>query len=256
MANNPIINSLTFTGTVAGQASIQSQGIAGGLTFLLPNTAPISGQLVTVSSINGNNVFLGWSSQQSTSVALSQLTQSGATTNQVIQWNGTAWVPATVAGGSGVTSVATAGIATGGPITTTGTVTVLGTSTNGSHTAVTDSGGGSSIATAASGMAITADGSGNAHSSGTLLSSLATTASLSAYAPLAGAAFTGATSVTVSGTGLTLSSSGGNALIVSLGQAQFQGNTWINGELLDGSQSAGTAGQVLSTTGSKVAWVD
>jgi len=32
---------------------------------------------------------------------LSDLTQSGATTNQVPQWNGTAWVPATVSGGGG-----------------------------------------------------------------------------------------------------------------------------------------------------------
>lgn len=33
--------------------------------------------------------------------ALSDLTQSGATTNQVPQWNGSAWVPATVSGGGG-----------------------------------------------------------------------------------------------------------------------------------------------------------
>ena len=33
--------------------------------------------------------------------ALSDLTQSGATTGQVPQWNGTAWAPATVSGGSG-----------------------------------------------------------------------------------------------------------------------------------------------------------
>ena len=32
---------------------------------------------------------------------LSNLTQSGATTNQIIQWNGTAWVPATVSSGGG-----------------------------------------------------------------------------------------------------------------------------------------------------------
>lgn len=38
--------------------------------------------------------------------ALSELTQSGATTNQVIAWNGTAWAPANAATGSGtVTSV-------------------------------------------------------------------------------------------------------------------------------------------------------
>src|SRR5271154_550757 len=109
MANNPVVNSLTFVGAVAGQASIQSQGIAGGLTFLLPNTAPISGQLVTVSSINGNNVFLGWTSQQSTSVALSQLTQSGATMGQIIEWNGSAWVPSSAIPGVGTVTNFSAG---------------------------------------------------------------------------------------------------------------------------------------------------
>jgi len=33
--------------------------------------------------------------------AVGDLTQSGATTNQVIQWNGSAWAPATVSGGGG-----------------------------------------------------------------------------------------------------------------------------------------------------------
>jgi hypothetical protein len=37
---------------------------------------------------------------------LSDLSQSGATTNQVPQWNGTAWVPATVSGGAATTSAA------------------------------------------------------------------------------------------------------------------------------------------------------
>lgn len=73
MANNPVVNSLTFTGSVAGQASIQSQGIAGGLTFLLPNTAPTQGQLLDVSAINGNNVFLGWVSPQSGSGAITSV---------------------------------------------------------------------------------------------------------------------------------------------------------------------------------------
>jgi hypothetical protein len=37
---------------------------------------------------------------------LSELSQSGATTNQVPQWNGSAWVPATVSGGGGGSSSA------------------------------------------------------------------------------------------------------------------------------------------------------
>ena len=45
---------------------------------------------------------------------LSDLTQSGATTNQVPQWNGTAWVPATVSGGGGSPSVRSASADAGG----------------------------------------------------------------------------------------------------------------------------------------------
>lgn len=38
-----------------------------------------------------------------TRLPLRQLSQSGATTNQVPQWNGSAWVPATVSAGGGTT---------------------------------------------------------------------------------------------------------------------------------------------------------
>ncbi len=63
--------------------------------------------------------------------ALSDLTQSGATSGQVPQWNGSSWVPATVSGGGGggtVTSInitpGTGVTASGGPITTSGSITV------------------------------------------------------------------------------------------------------------------------------------
>src|ERR1700675_3737706 len=62
MANNPVVNSITFKGSVAGQASLQAQGIAGNLTFLLPNIPPIVNQGLIATAINGNNVFLGWAS--------------------------------------------------------------------------------------------------------------------------------------------------------------------------------------------------
>src|SRR5271167_361026 len=129
MANNPVVNSLTFVGSVAGQATIQSQGIAGGLTFLLPNTVPVQGQLLNALSINGNNVFLGFVSPQSSSISLSQILQSGASTGQVIEWSGTAWVASTSIPGSGtVTSVgltAPAEFTVGGsPITGAGTLAI------------------------------------------------------------------------------------------------------------------------------------
>lgn len=130
MASNPVVNTLTFAGSVAGQASISAQGIAGGLTLLLPNLVPVQGQLLTAASINGNNVFLGWSSAQSLSnIPLSALAQSGATTNQIIEWNGTAWAPASAVPGAGtVTSVALTAPAEftvgGSPITTSGTLAI------------------------------------------------------------------------------------------------------------------------------------
>jgi hypothetical protein len=44
---------------------------------------------------------------------LSDLSQSGATTNQVPQWNGTAWVPATVSGGGGSATTNAADLTSG-----------------------------------------------------------------------------------------------------------------------------------------------
>lgn len=78
------------------------------------------------------------------------------------------------AGSSGVTSVGTTGIATGGPITTTGSVNVAGSGNT--TTAATAA---SNVQGAASGNAITADGSGNVQDSGVLLASLTPAASLS-----------------------------------------------------------------------------
>lgn len=49
---------------------------------------------------------------------LSELTQSGATTGQVAQWNGTAWVPATASGGA-VLKVSSTSSSTPGSTTTT-----------------------------------------------------------------------------------------------------------------------------------------
>jgi hypothetical protein len=99
------VDTLIFTGSIAGQASIQSQPIGGNLTFQLPNIPPIVGQLMTATALNGSTVVMGWSSASS-SVSLSQITQSGATTNQTIEWNGTNWVPTSMIPGAGtVTSV-------------------------------------------------------------------------------------------------------------------------------------------------------
>jgi hypothetical protein len=53
------------------------------------------------------------------------LTQMGATSGQVLSWNGTQWAPTTMGGGSGsVSSIATGTGLAGGPITTTGTISI------------------------------------------------------------------------------------------------------------------------------------
>ena len=68
------------------QSSLETKiAASGSSTDLTPVYAAISGKANTVHTH-----------------ALSSLTQSGATTNQVPQWNGTAWVPATVSTPSNV----------------------------------------------------------------------------------------------------------------------------------------------------------
>ena len=152
MASNPVVNTLTFSGSVAGQASISAQGIAGNLTFLLPNIPPTVNQLLTATAINGNSVFLGWSSAQSLSnIPLSALSPTGATNGDVIQLVGGAWTfSAFVPGAGTVTSVALSVPAelsiAGSPITTAGTLALSWASGTGSggqgKVIATPSGGG------------------------------------------------------------------------------------------------------------------
>lgn len=101
MATNGIVNSLSFLGTFAGQATIQAQPIGGNLIFQLPNQLPSANQLMAVESVSGSVVTLGFAAPQSSpsfssitgQLALAQIAQGGATTNQVLEWNGTAWTP-------------------------------------------------------------------------------------------------------------------------------------------------------------------
>ena len=63
------------------------------------------------------------------------ITQGGATNGQVLAWNGTNWAPTTGGGGGGSGTVASVNVAggttgltfSGGPITSTGTITLAGT---------------------------------------------------------------------------------------------------------------------------------
>jgi hypothetical protein len=85
-----------------------------------------------------------------------------------------AYVP--IGGGTGtVTSVGTSGIATGGPITSTGTINVLG-----SGNTLTSATAAANLGAAPSGDVLTADGAGNVQDSGILLSALALQSALPA----------------------------------------------------------------------------
>jgi hypothetical protein len=59
-----------------------------------------------------------------TSITADKLGQSGATNNQILQWNGTNWAPTTPVTSGTVTQVSTGTGLTGGPIITTGTISI------------------------------------------------------------------------------------------------------------------------------------
>src|SRR5271166_2254375 len=112
--NATINGTLIFTGTFAGQASLQAQPIGGNLIFQLPNQLPTVNQILSVESVVGSVVTIGFAASSSApsfssitgSLALSQIAQGGATSGQALEWNGSAWAPATLSG-AGVSSVFT-----------------------------------------------------------------------------------------------------------------------------------------------------
>jgi phage-related tail fiber protein len=76
-----------------------------------------------VSSSNvANGSLLDADINAAAAIQVSKLGQTGAATNQVLQWNGSQWVPATIAGTGTVTSVGSGAGLTGGPITGTGSL--------------------------------------------------------------------------------------------------------------------------------------
>ena len=127
---NGVVSSLTFLSPVAGQSVIQGQPIGGNLILQLPNQLPAQNQLMSVSTVVGNVVTLGWSNPQSLSnIPLTALSTSGASSGDVIQFNGTSWAVSAFVPGSGtVTSVALTAPAEfsvgGSPITGSGTLAI------------------------------------------------------------------------------------------------------------------------------------
>src|SRR5579863_9228934 len=127
------LDTLVFQGSLNGTVTVQAQPIAGNAILQLPNINGLVGQNLQIVGITGdqkNILQLGFVTPATGAgqpVNLSQLTQSGAALNEVIQWNGTAWVPSAFVPGAGtVTSVALSVPAelsiTGSPITTSGTL--------------------------------------------------------------------------------------------------------------------------------------
>jgi len=114
---------LTFTG---GTLDITTGNLTAGSTkvAVTGGTGAVIGSGSTVDVVPGNILL----STLGGSLNLSQIAQGGATTNQLLQWNGTTWTPATISSGSGtVTSVALSlpsiFSVSGSPVTTSGTLT-------------------------------------------------------------------------------------------------------------------------------------
>jgi hypothetical protein len=86
--------------------------------------------IATGATANSSNATLLNRANHTGTQTLSTISQSGASTGQVAQWNGSAWVPATVSGGGGVSSV---GLSSSGsdfsitntPITSSGTIDIV-----------------------------------------------------------------------------------------------------------------------------------
>jgi hypothetical protein len=82
MANAPTIikGQLTFLGSIAGQVSVQAQPVAGNnLLFNLPNTVPNPNAVISVLSVVGSTVTLGFTPPPPSSFSFSQITGTIAT---------------------------------------------------------------------------------------------------------------------------------------------------------------------------------
>ncbi|MBX2967686.1 MAG: hypothetical protein KF845_16210 [Cyclobacteriaceae bacterium] len=122
VANNAITSAKILDGTIAtadiANNAITSAKIADGTIV----TADLANNSVNTAQIVNSAV----TDAKIANVAPGKITQAGATTGQVLKWNGTAWVPQNeTTGGTGtVTNVATGTGLTGGPITSTGTIAI------------------------------------------------------------------------------------------------------------------------------------
>lgn len=108
-----------FLGNHSGSAGdVQEIGLGGGLEFHGGSVrrAALTGDVTASAGSNSTTITPAADPSWITSLALNKLTQSGATTGQIAQWNGTAWVPATASGGA-VLKVACTKVTTSGSTT-------------------------------------------------------------------------------------------------------------------------------------------
>jgi hypothetical protein len=91
-----------FLGNHSGSAGdVQEIGLGGGLEFHGGSVrrAALTGDVTASAGSNSTTIAPAADPAWITSLALNKLTQSGATTGQVAQWNGAEWVPATASAG-------------------------------------------------------------------------------------------------------------------------------------------------------------
>lgn len=142
---NPATGVLTITRLAGNQSqTITPAGTAGGdLTGSYPNPTINTGAVTTTkladNSVNTNKIIdasvgtadladAAVTDVKIASVAPGKLTAGGATTGQVLKWNGTAWVPQADNNAGGTVTSITAGTGlSGGTITATGTVALANT---------------------------------------------------------------------------------------------------------------------------------
>jgi len=118
---------LTITAAFAQQSLTMTAGtgLTGGGDLSANRTFAVSYGTTAGTACEGNDSRLSDARTPTAHThALADLQQGGATTNQVVTWNGSAWVPSSPSGTGTVTSVTGGTGLSGGTITTSGTLAV------------------------------------------------------------------------------------------------------------------------------------